>query len=91
MLCLCDAIMAWHQTNYSFSVALNLWLNLSILLRLQVKVLSWIDGNKENEVVGISARFGKTMESHAHEAQIYSLAAANPITSCNLSSQEVAN
>ena len=61
------------------------------MLSSQVKVSSWINGKQENEVVGISARFGKTMESHAHDAQIYSLAAANPISSCNLSSQEVAN
>ena len=61
------------------------------MLSSQVKVSSWINGKQENEVVGISARFGKPMESRAREAQIYTLEAASPTPCCNLTSNQVNN
>lgn len=54
-----------------------------------VKVQSWTNGKKDGEVVGVSARFGKAMESHARDAQIYELeAAATPDTGCNSTSNQ---
>ena len=61
------------------------------MLSSQVKVSSWINGKEESEVVGISARFGKPMESRAREAQIYTLEAASPTPCCNLTSNQVKN
>ncbi|KAI5065778.1 hypothetical protein GOP47_0018402 [Adiantum capillus-veneris] len=54
-----------------------------------VKVQSWINGTKEGEVVGVSARFGKPMEAHAREARIYDLEAAIPATCCNATSNQL--
>lgn len=54
-----------------------------------VKVRNWIDGIEEGELVGVSARFGKAMESHARDAPMFNLAAATPATSCNLSSNQL--
>lgn len=54
-----------------------------------VKVQSWIDGIKKGEVVGVSARFGKAMESHAREADIFDLEAVIPATCCNLTSNQL--
>eukprot|EP00250_Pteridium_aquilinum_P008502 c17997_g1_i1 orf=254-1870(-) len=54
-----------------------------------VKVQSWIDGKKEVEVVGVSARFGKAMEAHAREAQIYDLEAAISATCCNATANQL--
>ncbi|KAH7352275.1 hypothetical protein KP509_19G037900 [Ceratopteris richardii] len=53
-----------------------------------VKVQSWINEIKENEVVGVSARFGKPMEAHAREATIYELEASIPATCCNATSNQ---
>lgn len=53
-----------------------------------VKIQSWTNGKKDGEVVGVSSRFGKKMESHARDAQIYELEAAVPATGCNSTSNQ---
>lgn len=54
-----------------------------------VKVRNWIDEVEQSEVVGVSARFGKAMETHKREAQIFDLQAAVPSTCCNASSSQL--
>ncbi|KAL4192788.1 hypothetical protein AMTRI_Chr06g196070 [Amborella trichopoda] len=56
-----------------------------------VKVKNWVNGVEDTSIVGLSARFGSSLPSHASEAQKRPAVLANPVNCCTNSSSKLVN
>ncbi|MQL68892.1 hypothetical protein Taro_001191, partial [Colocasia esculenta] len=56
-----------------------------------VKVMNWVDGVESATIVGLSARFGAVLPSHAAEAPKLSAVLTNPVNCCTSSSSQLSN
>ena len=59
------------------------------LCLFQVKIKNWVNGVESTSVVGLSARFGTSLPTHASEALKTPTVLANPFNCCTDSSIEV--
>ncbi|OVA08666.1 Protease-associated domain [Macleaya cordata] len=56
-----------------------------------VKVMTWVNDTKGESIVGLSARFGASLPSHADNALRFPGVFANPLNCCASSSSELSN
>ncbi|XP_020245743.1 signal peptide peptidase-like 2 [Asparagus officinalis] len=56
-----------------------------------VKIKNWVNGTEGTSVVGLSARFGSSLPSHASEALKTSAVLANPFNCCTNLSMKLSN
>ena len=58
-------------------------------LNFQVKIKNWVDGKEHEDIIGLSARFGASLPTKAHDHLRQTAVFSNPRNCCSDSSSEV--